>query len=44
MSNVTQYPFITTQIVPDVFENKAKTRSVLLHMSFFNAVIGQIRG
>jgi len=39
-----QPPVVTVQIAADMFENKAKTRSVLLHMSIFNAVIGQNSG
>jgi len=35
---------VTTQITPDLFENKENTRSVLLHSSMFDAVIGQIKG
>ncbi len=35
---------VTVQIAPDLFENKENTRSVLLHMSMFDAIIGQIRG
>jgi len=39
-----KHSFVTMQTAPYVFEDKAKTRSVLLHMSIFNAGIGQIRG
>jgi len=35
---------VTAQVALDLFENKEKTRSVLLHLSMFDAVIGQIKG
>jgi hypothetical protein len=35
---------VTAQVAPDLFEFKAKMRSVLLHMSIFNAETGRIRG
>jgi len=35
---------VAARIASDLFENKEKTRNVLLHMSIFDAVIGQIRG
>ncbi len=34
----------TAPVALDLFKFKAKVRSVLLHMSTFNAEIGQIRG
>ncbi len=44
----TQHPYVkvsvTAQIALDLFENKENTRSVLLHSSMFDAVIGQIKG
>jgi len=39
-----RYPCVTAQIAADLFENKDKARSVLLHMSTFDTVIGQISG
>ena len=43
---VTQHPYetflVTAQIALDLFENKENTRSVLLHSSMFDAVIGQL--
>ncbi|MDQ6964340.1 MAG: hypothetical protein Q9M13_05410 [Mariprofundales bacterium] len=33
---------VTVQIARNLFEFKEKTRSLLLHMSMFNAEIGQI--
>jgi len=39
-----QYGEVTIQIALDLFENKENTRSVLLHSSMFDAVIGQIKG
>jgi hypothetical protein len=35
---------VAAQIALDLFENKENTRSVLLHSSMFDAVIGQIKG
>jgi len=35
---------VTAQIAHDLFEFKEKRRSVLLHMSIFDAEIGQIMG
>jgi len=35
---------VTAQIALDLPENKESTRSVLLHSSMFDAVIGQIKG
>ncbi|MDQ6967981.1 MAG: hypothetical protein Q9M14_04785 [Mariprofundaceae bacterium] len=34
---------VTAQVAPDLFEFKEKIRSVLLHLSIFDAEIGQIR-
>jgi len=42
--NILEVTPVASQIVSDLFENKEKTRNVLLHMSIFDAVIGQIRG
>jgi len=35
---------VTAQITLDLPENKENTRSVLMHSSMFDAVIGQIKG
>jgi len=35
---------VTAQIALDLPENKENTRSVLLHSSMFDAVIGRIKG
>jgi len=48
MKVTTYHPYakahVTAQIALDLFENKENTRSVLLHSSVFDAVIGQIKG
>jgi len=35
---------VTAQVALDLFENTENTRSVLLHSSMFDTVIGQIKG
>jgi len=35
---------VAVQVAADLFENKENTRSVLLHSSMFDAVIGRISG
>jgi len=43
-NNSSEITPVAAQIASDLFENKEETRNVLLHMSIFDAVIGQIRG
>jgi len=46
--DITHHPYakacVTAQIALNFLDNKENTRSVLLHSSMFDAVIGQIKG